>query len=163
MDRISAHITYREATTSQMAERMGIDNAPSAVDLLRMRSTALHLFEPARRYFGTPIRVSSFYRSKVLNALIGGSARSQHCSGEAMDLDIAAYSGNTNAQLFHYYRQAHVFDQLIWEFGDVDEPSWVHVSQVMDGCNRGQVLRAMRGSDHRVHYVPWQAVRQLGS
>lgn len=141
--RISDHITYREATRSQTAERMGIDNTPDAAALARMADVADACFEPLRQHFGVPIGVSSFYRSPTLNAAIGGSRSSDHCLGAAIDLDAIPGTGVTNSALFWWLRQHVSFDQLIWEFGDDTEPAWVHVSyRAM--ANRGQVLRARR-------------------
>jgi hypothetical protein len=137
---VSPHCTLAEATRSQTATRLGLDNTPAPAVLTAMQSVAEHCFEPARRHFG-PVRVSSFYRSPALNAAIGGSATSDHCLGRAIDLD-ADGSTVTNAALFGWLRERVPFDQLIWEFGDTETPAWVHVSY-REGANRGQVLRAV--------------------
>lgn len=147
---ISPHLSLREATRSQTAERQGIDNTPDAAAVANMRRVAAACFEPARLHFGVPIGVSSFYRSPVLNAAIGGAASSDHCLGRAIDLDAIPGTGLTNAALFTWLR-AHVpFDQLIWEFGDDADPAWVHVS-FREGANRGQVLRARRQGSRTVY------------
>ena len=100
------------------------------------------IFQPCRDYFGKPLAVTSGYRSPELNDLIGGSKRSQHSKGEALDLDAQVYGGFTNAELFHYIKDNLEFDQLIWEFGNDQEPDWIHCSYTTN--NRGEVLRAYR-------------------
>ena len=151
MTRISDHLSLTEITKSQTATRLGIDNNPTASHLAALRAIAENLFEPIRKHFGVAIGVSSGYRSKSLNDAIGGSSRSQHCHGQALDIDADIYGRITNGELFRYIRHGLDFDQLIWEFGDDNDPAWVHVSFVDDGSNRGEVLRAYR-ENGRVKY-----------
>jgi hypothetical protein len=101
------------------------------------------IFEPIREHFGVPIHISSGYRSKELNAKIGGSATSQHCKGQAVDIDMDnSANGVTNADVFNYIKDNLPFDQLIWEFGNEDNCDWVHVSYVPNG--RKQILKAFK-------------------
>jgi hypothetical protein len=94
-----------------------------------------------------PIHISSGYRSVELNKCIGGSLTSQHCSGEAIDIDMdGSPSGVTNKMVFDYIKDNLEFDQLIWEFGTKDNPDWVHVSYESTGRQRKQVLRAVRAN-----------------
>ena len=156
MTRISDHLSLAEITKSQTATRLGIDNNPTVTHLIALRAIAENIFEPIRKHFGVAIGVSSGYRSKSLNDAIGGSSRSQHCHGQALDIDADIYGRITNGELFRYIRHALDFDQLIWEFGDDPSvsngnPAWVHVSFVDDGSNRGEVLRAYR-ENGRVKY-----------
>ena len=151
MTRISDHLSLAEVTKSQTATRLGIDNNPTVTHLIALRTVAENIFEPIRKHFGVPVGVSSGYRSKSLNDAIGGSSRSQHCHGQALDIDADIYGRITNGELFRYIRHALDFDQLIWEFGDDNDPAWVHVSFVDDGSNRGEVLRAYR-ENGRVKY-----------
>lgn len=141
---ISKHISYREATRSNTAMRLEIVNTPNHRCLEAMKKVANAIFEPLRRANGNrPIRINSFYRSKELNTHVGGSTRSQHCNGEAIDLDDT-YGGMTNAEMFDWIRQNMDYDQLIWEFGDGNNPDWVHVSFVSPGKNRNRSLRAVK-------------------
>jgi hypothetical protein len=151
MTRLSDHLSLAEVTKSQTATRLGIDNNPTVTHLIALRAVAENIFEPIRKHFGVPVGVSSGYRSKSLNDAIGGSSRSQHCHGQALDIDADIYGRITNGELFRYIRHGLDFDQLIWEFGDDDNPAWVHVSFVDDGSNRGEVLRAYR-ENGRVKY-----------
>jgi len=140
----------KEALRSNTAKRLGIDNMPDNDTLLTMQITAQHIFEPLRNKFKEPIYISSFYRSPELNKAIGGSSRSQHCKGEAIDIDDV-YSKATNANFFNYIKDKLEFDQLIWEFGDDENPAWVHVSYSL-GKNRMRILRAIK-ENGRTKYI----------
>ena len=141
---LSEHLTLAEVTKSQTATRLGIDNDPDAHQLAALKAIAEHIFEPVRNHFGVPIGISSGLRSKALNQAIGGSSRSQHCHGQALDIDADIYGGINNRNIFRYIQNHLDFDQLIWEFGDDNNPAWVHVSFVDDDTNRGQTLRAIK-------------------
>lgn len=138
---ISKHISYKEATHSQTAIRLQLDNKPNAEQLENMKLLAEKVFEPVRLKYNKPIRISSFFRSQELNKAIGSSSNSQHCSGMAMDLD----TDKDNAKIFNFILNYLDFDQLIWEFGDVLNPAWVHVSFNKKG-NRKQVLKAVKNN-----------------
>ena len=139
---ISEHVSLKEATRSNTAKRLGIENMPDNETLITMQITAEHIFEPLRNKFNEPIYISSFYRSSELNKAIGGSTSSQHCKGEAIDIDDV-YSKASNADFFNYIKDKLEFDQLIWEFGDDENPAWVHVSYNL-GKNRMRVLKAIK-------------------
>ncbi len=152
---ISRHISYSEATKSAAAIRLGIANTPDAEELENMQELARVVFEPLRAHFGVPIPITSFFRSRELNAAIGGSLSSEHCYGRAMDLDMDGMPGDiTNADLFHHIREHLPFDQLIWEFGDERQPAWVHVGYRPTGHNRRHVLVAYR-LNGQTRYRQW--------
>ena len=140
---VSKNISYAEATRSDTAKRLGIDNTPNAEQFSNMIHVAENVFQPVREHFDTPIYVSSFFRSEALNKAIGGSSSSTHMKGEAMDLDAAVYGKISNGVIFHYIKDNIEFDQLIWEFGDSKNPDWVHVS-LSKNNNRNQILVAKR-------------------
>jgi hypothetical protein len=137
MKNISKYITYQEAVTSQTAIRKGINNTPNSNALINMQLLGIRVFDIVREHFKKPIRVSSFYRSLILNNAVGGSRTSQHVTGEA--IDIQATKGFTNAQIFNFIKDNLEFDQLIWEYGTKENPAWVHVSYRKSG-NRKQIL-----------------------
>lgn len=139
---ISKHISEKEATKSVTALRLGIDNTPDGDTLNNMKLLAEKIFEPLREFVGGPIKINSFYRSTALNEAIGGSARSQHCQGRAIDIDDI-YGHKTNKEMFEWIKENLDFDQMIWEFGS-DNPDWVHVSYVSEDKNRNRVLKAVR-------------------
>ena len=142
--KISPHLSLAELTRSQTAKRNGIDNTPTAEHLENFKILAEKVFEPIREHFKTPIFISSGYRSKELNDFINGSPNSQHCKGQAIDIDMDGGNGEvTNRMIFDFIKNKLDFDQLIWEFGTDFNPDWVHVSYVKTG-NRKQKLKAVR-------------------
>ena len=148
MDKISDHVSYKEGVRSNTATRLDIENTPSAYELSNMGILSDNIFEPLRRWVAGPIKINSFYRGEKLNKAIGGSKSSQHCSGQAMDIDDT-YSYMTNAEMHSYIRKNLSFDQLIWEFGTDDNPNWVHVSYVSEEANRKRCLKAYRSPGSR--------------
>ena len=150
--KLSDNLTLSEVTKSLTAKRLGINNEPDDWVTENLRQVAINIFQPLRECLGVPIYVSSGYRSPELNKAIGGSRRSQHMEGRALDLDADVYGKCTNADIFNYIRENLEFDQLIWEFGDQDNPDWVHVSFVYDGLNRGRCLKACRDDEGKVFY-----------
>lgn len=150
--KLSKNLSLAEATKSVTAKRLGIDNTPDEWVTENLKQIALNVFQPIRDTFGCPIHVSSGYRSADLNTAIGGSRRSQHVEGRALDLDADVFRGCTNSEIFNYIRENLEFDQLIWEFGDEDNPDWVHVSFVYGGVNRKRCLKACRDDEGKVYY-----------
>jgi hypothetical protein len=143
--KLSEHLDLSEVTKSDMAKRKGISNEPTPEHLENFKKLAENIFEPIRKHFNQPIFISSGYRSKELNTAIGGSLTSQHCSGEAIDIDMDGRSNTvTNKAVFDYIKGNLNFDQLIWEFGTDSNPDWVHVSYESTGRQRKQVLKAVR-------------------
>jgi len=138
---ISEHISYAESIHSDAAIRAGLNNYFTQKQLATMKVTAEKIYEPLISHFGVPIYVSSFFRTKELNILIGGSSSSQHCLGEAIDMDASFYGRITNKQIFDYIKYNLEFDQLIWEKGTDIEPGWVHCSYRTRKPNRKQILR----------------------
>jgi hypothetical protein len=149
---LSKNLTLAEVTKSTTAKRLGIDNTPDEWTTENLRQVAINIFQPLRDSFGCPIYVSSGYRSADLNTAIGGSKRSQHVEGRAFDLDADVYGRCTNSQIFKWIKENLEFDQLIWEFGDSDNPDWVHVSYVYDGINRKRCLKACRDDNGKTYY-----------
>jgi len=143
MERISKHISYKEATRSATALRLGIENVPNEYELQNMEMVAKKVFEPLREAIDAPIKINSFFRCEELNKAIGGSTKSQHCQGRAIDIDDI-YGHVSNAFMYYYIKDNLDFDQLIWEFGTDDSPDWVHVSYVDADSNRKRCLRAIR-------------------
>ena len=139
--KLSLHLDLSEVIRSDSAKRNGISNMPTPEHIENFKLLAEKIFEPIREHFGVPIRISSGYRSKELNAKIGGSSTSQHCKGQAIDIDNDGTT-ITNKQIFDYIKDNLPFDQLIWEFGNEENCDWVHVSYVPNG--RKQILKAFK-------------------
>lgn len=137
MENISNNITYREATRSNTAIKRGIDNTPNEVQLACMKKVAEKCFEPVREWYNNPISINSFFRSPKLNKAIGGSYTSQHCQGEAIDMD----ADEDNHKLFDWLIENVEFDQIIWEYGTDENPDWIHISYESSRPNRNEILK----------------------
>lgn len=138
--RISKHLTLAELIRSESAKRLGIINMPTEEHIENLKQLAENIFEPIREHFNHPIYISSGYRSKALNAAIGGSMNSQHSRGMAIDIDMDG-TNIKNSAIFEYAKTL-PFDQLIWEFGTKDNPDWVHISY--SPLHRRQILYAKK-------------------
>lgn len=150
--KISEHLDLAEVIRSESAKRNNISNMPTPEHIENFKALAEAIFEPIRNHFKVPIRVSSGYRSKELNAFIKGVSSSQHCKGQAIDIDMDGTS-ITNRQIFDFIKDNLPFDQLIYEFGDDNNPDWVHVSYVRNG--RRQILKAFK-INGQTKYFPYE-------
>ena len=141
--KLTENFSLKELTSSQTAERKGIDNTPSAEHQDNLKSLCEMILQPIRDHFGQVVSVSSGYRSPELCVAIGSSTQSQHAKGQASDFEIF---GISNKELADYIDQNLDYDQLILEYwkGE-DEPNsgWVHCSFNTQG-NRKQYLRAYK-------------------
>ena len=137
MKKISDHISYKEAVNSNYAKQYKIENKPTAAHIKNMELIAEKVFEPLRDWVKYPIRINSMFRSEDLNRGIKGAPRSQHLTGNAIDL--TSMGGKSNLDMFHYIKDNLDFDQLIWEYGS-ENPRWLHVSYKNKKDNRKQVL-----------------------
>jgi zinc D-Ala-D-Ala carboxypeptidase len=152
MEKLSKHVSYKEGVYSRTAERLGLKNDPSDAHLANMKLIAEKVFEPLREHVGGPIKINSFYRGPELNAAIGGSAKSQHCHGQAIDIDDT-FGHATNAEMFYWIQQNLDFDQMIWEFGTETNPNWVHISYVSPEENRKRCLKAYKDNGKTKYMV----------
>jgi hypothetical protein len=143
---LSEHFSLREMTKSQTAARFNIPNNPDGDALDDLKNFCEDVLEPVRANFGTPFTPSSGYRSPELNRRIGGSNNSQHCLGQAADIEVP---GVANYELAVWIRDNLKFDQLILEHYNPASPSsgWVHVSY-RHRNNRGNVM-SFNGRDYR--------------
>lgn len=150
--KISKYLTLKEATYSQVAITKGIDNEPTEEQIQNMQYVAQNIFDKVREFIEGPLFASSFFRSKALNAVIGGSSStSQHCRGEAIDIDCDHYQVSDNLTVFNFIMKTLSFDQLILEYPSPNGmPSWVHVSLRRTGYNRNQVLVKLKDK-----YIPF--------
>lgn len=121
-----------------------LPNKPNQQQIVALSELVQQVLQPLRDIYAKPIKVNSGFRSIAVNAAIGGASTSQHCKGEAADLDC-----EDNSELFSIIRDHLVFDQLIWEGGNDVQPNWVHVSYKTQG-NRGEVLKMRNGKYTRM-------------
>lgn len=143
------YFTIKELSASTEAKKMGIDNTPTAEAVANLTALVEEVLDPLRNRYGRPIHVSSGYRCKRLNKAVGGSATSQHVTGEAADIYVA--NPKDKAMLFSLIYYLLPFDQLIWEKGTDEAPAWIHVSY-REGNNRKECLRTKDGK----HYYPYK-------
>jgi zinc D-Ala-D-Ala carboxypeptidase len=136
---LSKHFTLEEFTKSQTGERLGIDNMPTEAHLVNMKRLCEDVLEVVRENLG-PVHINSGYRGTALNTIVGGKSNSQHCNGEAADIEIP---GVTNGALAEWIAANCDYDQLILECYKTGVPTsgWVHVSYKAEG-NRKQLLTA---------------------
>ena len=156
---LSPHFSLSEMTRSPNAARAGVENIPDAADVTNLTRLCIDVLEPLRTLIGRAVVVSSGYRSPAVNKLAGGSATSQHCKGEAADLEVP---GIDNLALAYAIEKSSIpFDQLILEFHKVGDPAsgWVHVSLKAKG-NRRQVLTATTDGRATI-YMPGLPTMQL--
>lgn len=148
--KLSENFTLAEFVKSDTATRLGIDNRAEPKHIGNMMLLCKNVLEPVRAHFGKTIILTSGYRSKALNAAVGGSNSSQHSLGQGADIEI---KGIHNIELCDYIRHNVLFDQLIYEFTSKDDPSagWCHVSFV-EGNNRKEVLRAYKDKNGKTKY-----------
>jgi hypothetical protein len=139
---LSQHFNLKEFTKSETATRKRIDNTPNLEHANNLKMVCENILEPVRKHFGKPVRINSGYRGPALNKAVGGSAKSQHCNGEAVDFEI---DGLPNPDLAKWVADNCDFDQIILEFYDPKEgpnSGWVHASY-SKGKNRKQKLTAV--------------------
>ena len=139
---LSKNFTLSEFTKSQTAIRQDIDNTPHAEHLEEAVALFENVVQSVRDKFG-PTSINSGYRGPELNRAVGGSATSQHCNGQAVDIEVP---GVPNYDVAKFIQDNLDFDQLILEFAErgVPDAGWVHVSYKRNGENRKQVLTALR-------------------
>lgn len=145
--RLSKNFVLSEITRSNTAKRLGISNEPTKEHLENLQRIILNIIQPMRDSLG-PIRISSGYRSKELNRAIGGSSKSQHCKGEALDLQFWKDGQMCNKEVYDWVIDNAVeFDQMINEF----DFAWIHISLKKDK-NRKDVLEAYKDDDGDTKY-----------
>lgn len=124
---LSPNFTLKELTKSDTATRLGLDNTPNDEALENLKLLCEKVLQPVRDHFGKSVTVNSGYRSPESNAAVGGSKTSDHCKGQACDLEI---DGIPNPELAQWIMDNLDYTQLILEFYTQGQPNsgWVHVS-----------------------------------
>ena len=145
--RLSKNFVLSEITRSNTARRLGIKNEPTKKHMEGIQRIITNLIQPMRDALG-PIRVSSGYRNPELNRAIGGSSKSQHCKGEALDLQFWKDGQMCNKEIYDWVINSNLeFDQMINEF----DFAWIHISLKKEN-NRKQVLEAYKDDDGDTAY-----------
>ena len=124
---LSANFTLKELTKSDTATRLGLDNTPDEETIENLKLLCENVLQPVREHFGKSVTVNSGYRSSESNAAVGGSKTSDHCKGQAADIEI---NGVANPDLAQWIMDNLEYTQLILEFYIQGQPNsgWVHVS-----------------------------------
>ena len=137
---ITKHFTLDELCASATAKARGIQNKPSAQQIIALVYLTCYVLEPLREAMNEPIPISSGFRCEQLNRAVGGVTNSQHTKGQAADLCIGG-DLERGKKWFNYIKNNLKFDQLIWEHSR-SGTYWVHVSFVHPdlGRNRRQVI-----------------------
>tara|TARA_R100001369_G_scaffold52168_1_gene78982 strand:- start:1616 stop:2083 length:468 start_codon:yes stop_codon:yes gene_type:complete len=145
--RLSKNFVLSEIIRSNTARRLNISNAPNKEHLRSLQILIRDLIQPMRDALG-PIRISSGYRNPTLNRAIGGSRKSQHCKGEALDIQFWKDGEMCNEEVYKWViKEGIEFDQMINEF----DFAWIHIS-LKDKGNRKQVLEAYHDEDGDTKY-----------
>jgi len=147
--KLSKNFSLAEFTKSQAALRLGLDNSPTTLDVESLEILCKNVLQPIRDYFG-PVVINSGYRSLDLNKAIGGSPTSQHCHGQAADIECP---GHSNYDVAAWISKNLSFDQLILEFYTPGDPSsgWIHVSWKNEEQNRTKINTAVKENGRTVY------------
>jgi len=151
MTQLTANFSLHELTKSETALRMGFDNTPGEAETESLRLLCENVLQPVRDHFGKGVKVNSGFRSPESNAAVGGSRTSDHCKGQAADIEIP---GVPNAELAQWIMDNLEYTQLILEFytPGIPDSGWVHVSYD-PGNLKKQELTAMKVAG-KTQYVP---------
>jgi len=137
---LSKNFALNEFTKSVSAIRNGIDNEPTKEHIRNIQLLVKFVLQPLREGLNKPIRITSGYRSESLNKLIKGSKRSQHCKGQAADLQFRVDGVMDNKAIWDKVIELDLpFDQMINEF----DFSWIHISYNHEH-NRKSLLEAYK-------------------
>ena len=147
--KLSENFTLSEMTKSETALRHGLENTPGEAEIANLQALAENVLQRVRDHYGRGVKVNSGFRHPEVNAAVGGSKTSDHCRGQAADIEIP---GVANAELAEWIRDNLEFRQLILEFytPGVPDSGWVHVSFV-EGDNKKQVMTALKENGKTVY------------
>jgi zinc D-Ala-D-Ala carboxypeptidase len=124
---LSPNFTLSEMTKSEAALRHGIDNTPNEEQIQALMALAQNVLQPVRDHFKRGVKCNSGFRAPAVNQKVGGSPTSDHCKGQAADIEIP---GVSNYELAKWIADNLKFTQVILEFytQGVPDSGWVHVS-----------------------------------
>lgn len=119
--KLSEHFTLDEFTFSETAVRKGLDNTPPNDAIMSNLRLLASNMEKVRALLNNPIKVNSAFRSPAVNVAIGGSMKSHHCLGYAIDFTCPKFG--TPREICSAIMKSDIqYDQLIYE------GTWVHLS-----------------------------------
>ena len=142
---LSKNFSLKELTASSTASRKGINNTPSEEQVIALTALVNCVLQPVRDHYGKSVRVSSGFRSRALNAAVGGSRTSEHTLGQAADFTVSGVSCKEVCEWIAN-ESGLEWNQLIFErrFDSTGKETtqWIHVSCSRHGDNKKQVLTA---------------------
>jgi len=146
---LSPNFTLAEMTKSETALRHDMDNTPGETEIAALKLLCEKVLQPVRDHYGKGVKVNSGFRHPEVNAKVGGSKTSDHCRGQAADIEIP---GVANADLAQWIKDNLQFRQLILEFytPGIPDSGWVHVSYVAED-NKKEVLTATKKDGKTVY------------
>jgi zinc D-Ala-D-Ala carboxypeptidase len=151
MTQLTQNFSLHELTKSETAARHDMENNPGPAEIANLTELAGKVLQPIRDHYQKGVHINSGFRHPDVNAKVGGSKTSDHCKGQAADIEIP---GVPNAELAEWIKDNLEFRQLILEFytPGIPDSGWVHVSFV-DGDNKKQVMTATK-KDGKTVYLP---------
>ena len=149
MTQLSKNFSLAEMMHSNTAISKGLDNTPSADIIANLQILIDNVLQPIRDKLGKSIKINSGYRSPAVNASVGGSITSDHCKGQAADIEVA---GLANGDLAKWIVENFKFTQIILEFytQGIPDSGWVHVSYDPNNL-KCQVLTAVKQNGKTVY------------
>lgn len=152
---LTNNFSLKELTVSDTATRLGLDNTPNETVTANLKTLAEKILQPVRDHYGKSVKVNSGYRAPEVNAAVGGSKTSDHCKGQAADIEI---TGVANGDLAKYIAENFKFTQVILEFytQGVPDSGWVHVSYDSNDL-KCQTLTAVKQNGKTVYLPGLQA------
>lgn len=152
---LTNNFSLKELTVSDTATRLGLDNTPNEAVTANLKTLAEQILQPVREHYGKSVKVNSGYRAPEVNAAVGGSKTSDHCKGQAADIEI---TGVANGDLAKYIAENFKFTQVILEFytQGVPDSGWVHVSYDSNDL-KCQTLTAVKQNGKTVYLPGLQA------
>jgi hypothetical protein len=151
MTQLTKNFSLAEMVKSETALRNDMDNTPGEAEIANLKVLAEKVLQPVRDHYGKGVKVNSGFRHPEVNAKVGGSKTSDHCKGQAADIEIP---GVPNHELAEWIKANLSYTQLILEFytRGIPDSGWVHVSY--DPANlKKQDLTAVKENGKTV-YLP---------
>lgn len=160
---LTKNFTLDELIKSPTALQWGFQeqyNPPQEV-INNLKDLCIHILQPLRDLTQKPIKITSGYRCPRVNAKVGGASEkvngkvvqtSSHTLGQAADIEIWVDGLEANGIIIDALKQlskdqSFTWDQIIYEYNTIKNPSWIHVSYRKNN-NRRQVLRKESGKPY---------------
>lgn len=149
-EEVSKYLTVEKATKSDTAKKNNVkNNIDKEEHYENLMYLGCNIYDVLYEHFGSNLCINSCYRNEKVNKLVGGSSKSQHCNGQAIDLSVNGKYRNREIIQYIFDNKLD-YDQIIWEYGDNVNPAWVHVSLKKEN-NRKKLTQAVKSAG-KTHY-----------